>query len=86
MLILFAGLKSISKCSKLSSLKIGICLNISDKGLSHIGMKCSKLADLDLYRYLVAILEFFPSFSFSQADQPMFCYYFPGSSQWNASN
>ncbi|KAL9398900.1 hypothetical protein Peur_007861 [Populus x canadensis] len=44
------GLKSISKCSKLSSLKIGICLNISDKGLSHIGMKCSKLADLDLYR------------------------------------
>jgi hypothetical protein len=59
MLILFAGLKSISKCSKLSSLKIGICLNISDKGLSHIGMKCSKLADLDLYRYLVAILEFF---------------------------
>ncbi|KAJ6922596.1 F-box/LRR-repeat protein 3 isoform X2 [Populus alba x Populus x berolinensis] len=44
------GLKSISKCSKLSSLKIGICLNISDKGLSHIGMKCSKLAELDLYR------------------------------------
>jgi F-box/leucine-rich repeat protein 2/20 len=54
MLILFAGLKSISRCSKLSSLKLGICLNISDEGLSHVGMKCSKLTELDLYRYLVA--------------------------------
>ncbi|KAJ6871496.1 F-box/LRR-repeat protein 3-like [Populus alba x Populus x berolinensis] len=44
------GLKSISRCSKLSSLKLGICLNISDKGLSHVGMKCSKLTELDLYR------------------------------------
>ena len=57
MLILFAGLKSISRCSKLSSLKLGICLNISDEGLSHVGMKCSKLTELDLYRYLVAIPE-----------------------------
>ncbi|PSS34732.1 F-box/LRR-repeat protein [Actinidia chinensis var. chinensis] len=44
------GLKSISRCSKLSSLKLGICLNITDKGLAHIGMCCSKLAELDLYR------------------------------------
>ncbi|KAG5552865.1 hypothetical protein RHGRI_010839 [Rhododendron griersonianum] len=44
------GLKSISRCSKLSSLKLGICLNITDKGLAHIGMCCSKLMELDLYR------------------------------------
>ncbi|OAY41574.1 F-box/LRR-repeat protein 3 [Manihot esculenta] len=44
------GLKSISRCSKLSSLKLGICLNISDEGLAYIGMNCSKLTELDLYR------------------------------------
>ncbi|XP_059668097.1 F-box/LRR-repeat protein 3 [Cornus florida] len=44
------GLKSISRCSKLSSLKLGICLNITDEGLTHIGMRCSKLIELDLYR------------------------------------
>ncbi|CAN1276870.1 F-box/LRR-repeat protein 3 [Linum perenne] len=44
------GLKSISRCSKLSSLKLGICLNITDDGLSHIGIYCSKLTELDLYR------------------------------------
>ncbi|CAL1378600.1 unnamed protein product [Linum trigynum] len=44
------GLKSISRCAKLSSLKLGICLNISDDGLSHIGAYCSKLTELDLYR------------------------------------
>ncbi|KAL6987915.1 hypothetical protein U1Q18_013661 [Sarracenia purpurea var. burkii] len=44
------GLKSISRCSKLSSLKLGICLNITDEGLSHIGMRCSRLVELDLYR------------------------------------
>ncbi|KAH9608610.1 hypothetical protein KSS87_004379 [Heliosperma pusillum] len=44
------GLKSISKCSKISILKLGICLNITDKGLSHIGNHCSKLVELDLYR------------------------------------
>lgn len=44
------GLKAISKCSQLSSLKIGICLNITDEGLAHIGMSCSKLIELDLYR------------------------------------
>ncbi|KAG5224952.1 F-box/LRR-repeat protein [Salix suchowensis] len=46
------GLKSISRCSKLSSLKLGICLNITDDGLKHIGSSCSKLKELDLYRSL----------------------------------
>ncbi|KAK9734331.1 hypothetical protein RND81_04G132200 [Saponaria officinalis] len=44
------GLKSISKCSRLLMLKLGICLNITDKGLSYIGNHCSKLVELDLYR------------------------------------
>ncbi|KAF8006055.1 hypothetical protein BT93_K0370 [Corymbia citriodora subsp. variegata] len=44
------GLKSIARCSKLSNLKLGICLNITDEGLSHIGKSCSKLVELDLYR------------------------------------
>ncbi|KAJ4704322.1 F-box/LRR-repeat protein 3 [Melia azedarach] len=44
------GLKSISRCSKLSVLKLGICLNITNEGLANIGMCCSKLIELDLYR------------------------------------
>ncbi|KAL0375409.1 UNVERIFIED_CONTAM: F-box/LRR-repeat protein 3 [Sesamum radiatum] len=44
------GLKSISRCSRLSSLKLGICLNITDQGLIHIGLCCTKLKELDLYR------------------------------------
>ncbi|CAN7113369.1 unnamed protein product [Brassica rapa subsp. narinosa] len=44
------GLKSISSCRSLSSLKLGICLNITDRGLSYIGMGCSNLRELDLYR------------------------------------
>lgn len=44
------GLKSISRCAKLSILKLGICLNITDEGLIHIGICCSKLKELDLYR------------------------------------
>ncbi|CAL0306264.1 unnamed protein product [Lupinus luteus] len=44
------GLKSISRCSRLSSLKVGICLNITDRGLAYIGKCCSKLKELDLYR------------------------------------
>ncbi|XP_022157296.1 F-box/LRR-repeat protein 3 isoform X2 [Momordica charantia] len=44
------GLKSLSRCSKLSILKLGICLNLNDDGLGHIGMCCSKLRELDLYR------------------------------------
>ncbi|KAL5740284.1 hypothetical protein ACOSP7_029159 [Xanthoceras sorbifolium] len=44
------GLKSISRCSKLSILKLGICLNITDEGLTNVGMCCRKLVELDLYR------------------------------------
>ncbi|KAF3636932.1 F-box/LRR-repeat protein 3 [Capsicum annuum] len=44
------GLKSISKCVSLSSLKLGICLNITDQGLIHLGMSCVNLKELDLYR------------------------------------
>ncbi|OAY24233.1 F-box/LRR-repeat protein 3 isoform X1 [Manihot esculenta] len=44
------GLESISRCTKLFSLKLGICLNITDDGLRYIGSSCSKLKDLDLYR------------------------------------
>ncbi|KAL8504921.1 hypothetical protein ACS0TY_016207 [Phlomoides rotata] len=44
------GLKSISKCSRLKILTLGICLNITDEGLIHIGMSCSKLKQLELYK------------------------------------
>ncbi|KAI3958163.1 hypothetical protein MKW98_020805 [Papaver atlanticum] len=44
------GLKSISRGSRLSVLRIGICLNITDEGLIHVGMHCPKLVELDLYR------------------------------------
>ncbi|KAM2126998.1 hypothetical protein ACFX1R_006953 [Malus domestica] len=44
------GLKYISRCSKLHSLKLGICLNITDDGLTHVGSGCPKLKELDLYR------------------------------------
>ncbi|XP_057955895.1 F-box/LRR-repeat protein 3-like isoform X2 [Malania oleifera] len=44
------GLKSISRCRKLSSLKLGICPNVTDGGLTHIGLCCPKLTELDLYR------------------------------------
>lgn len=44
------GLKSISRCSKLSILKLGICLNITDQGVAQVGFCCSKLVELDLYR------------------------------------
>ncbi|XP_061365171.1 F-box/LRR-repeat protein 3-like [Gastrolobium bilobum] len=44
------GLGSISRCTKLSSLKLGICLKITDNGLKHIASSCSELKHLDLYR------------------------------------
>ncbi|KAL5701063.1 hypothetical protein ACHQM5_026442 [Ranunculus cassubicifolius] len=44
------GLKSLSRCSELLRLKLGLCLNISDKGVSYIGSSCAKLQELDLYR------------------------------------
>lgn len=47
-----AGLKSISRCSKLSSLKLGICSNITDEGLKLVGSTCSMLKELDLYRFV----------------------------------
>lgn len=47
-----AGLKSISRCANLSVLKLGICLNITDQGVSQIGFGCSKLTELDLYRFV----------------------------------
>lgn len=46
------GLMSISRCSKLCSLKLGICLNITDEGLILVGSGCKKLKELDLYRSL----------------------------------
>lgn len=51
-----AGLKSISTCLSLSSLKLGICLNITDRGLSYIGRGCSNLRELDLYRLVIVFV------------------------------
>nr|ADE76629.1 unknown [Picea sitchensis] len=44
------GLKSLSKCSELVTLKLGFCPNISNEGIAHIGARCSYLQELDLYR------------------------------------
>nr|KYP72937.1 F-box/LRR-repeat protein 3 [Cajanus cajan] len=44
------GLRSISRCTKLSSLKLGICLMITDNGLKHIASSCSGLKHVDLNR------------------------------------
>ncbi|KAF8392668.1 hypothetical protein HHK36_023017 [Tetracentron sinense] len=44
------GLKYLSRCAELVYLKLGLCANISDKGLIHIGSNCPKLHELDLYR------------------------------------
>ncbi|CAM8965842.1 unnamed protein product [Rhodiola kirilowii] len=44
------GLSYLSKCSELGSLKLGLCANISDRGLSSIASNCSKIYELDLYR------------------------------------
>ncbi|KAL2488572.1 F-box/LRR-repeat protein 3 [Forsythia ovata] len=45
-----AGLESILRCSELVSLKLGVCLNITDCRLSSVGVYCQKLKELDLYR------------------------------------
>ncbi|XP_057496054.1 F-box/LRR-repeat protein 3-like [Actinidia eriantha] len=45
-----AGLNYLSKCSELLCLKLGLCVNISDKGLSYIASNCTKIRELDLYR------------------------------------
>lgn len=52
----FAGLKYLSRCSRLVSLKLGLCTNISDKGLSYVASNCLKIRELDLYRYDIKIL------------------------------
>ncbi|PSS19616.1 F-box/LRR-repeat protein [Actinidia chinensis var. chinensis] len=45
-----AGLNYLSECSELLCLKLGLCANISDKGLSYIASNCTKICELDLYR------------------------------------
>ncbi|CAL1407569.1 unnamed protein product [Linum trigynum] len=45
-----SGLECLSRCSRLVSLKLGLCFTISDKGLSYIAANCSELCELDLYR------------------------------------
>lgn len=45
-----AGLNYLSKCSELLSLKLGLCTNISDKGLFYFASNCKKIHELDLYR------------------------------------
>ncbi|CAM8971518.1 unnamed protein product [Rhodiola kirilowii] len=44
------GLRSISRCSELLSLKLGICLDITNKGMAYISIGCPKLIELDMYR------------------------------------
>ncbi|KAI4374216.1 hypothetical protein MLD38_012232 [Melastoma candidum] len=44
------GLEYISRCTRIRVLKLGICLDITDKGLSCIGASCPELIELDLYR------------------------------------
>ncbi|KAL4588396.1 hypothetical protein LXL04_001280 [Taraxacum kok-saghyz] len=45
-----SGLEYLSKCFQLRCLKLGICTDISDKGLSYIASHCKDLKELDLYR------------------------------------
>ncbi|CAL5397275.1 unnamed protein product [Camellia sinensis] len=45
-----AGLNYLSKCSELLCLKLGLCTNISDKGLFYFASNCKKIHELDLYR------------------------------------
>ncbi|XP_057550742.1 F-box/LRR-repeat protein 3 isoform X3 [Amaranthus tricolor] len=40
----------LSRCSELRLLKLGLCDNISDKGLFNIASNCKKISELDLYR------------------------------------
>lgn len=46
----FAGLDFLSGCSELLSLKLGLCTNITDKGLFYLTSNCKKIHELDLYR------------------------------------
>ncbi|XP_071691522.1 F-box/LRR-repeat protein 3-like isoform X2 [Rutidosis leptorrhynchoides] len=47
-----SGLENLSNCMKLRCLRLGICTDISNKGLSYIGSNCKNLIELDLYRCL----------------------------------
>ncbi|WMV12056.1 hypothetical protein MTR67_005441 [Solanum verrucosum] len=44
------GLYYLSKCTKLICLKLGLCTNITDKGLYCVARNCSEIRELDLYR------------------------------------
>lgn len=44
------GLEYLSSCTRILCLKLGLCANISDKGLYYIGSNCPNIRDLDLYR------------------------------------
>ncbi|XP_051114758.1 F-box/LRR-repeat protein 3 [Andrographis paniculata] len=44
------GLKYLSKCTELKSLKLGLCMNITDKGLSYIASNCFEIREMDVYR------------------------------------
>jgi len=70
-----AGSKALARCSKLSSLKIGICLKISDEGLTHIGRCCLNFHDIDLYRSLLGmcLVVFFVWFFVSKLTY-IFCF------------
>ncbi|KDO81777.1 hypothetical protein CISIN_1g006499mg [Citrus sinensis] len=44
------GLEYLSRCSELLFLKLGLCENISDKGLFYIASNCLRIQGLDLYK------------------------------------
>ncbi|GAB4835782.1 hypothetical protein Ancab_000698 [Ancistrocladus abbreviatus] len=44
------ALNYLSRCSELLCLKLGLCTNISSKGLFYIASNCCKIRELDLYR------------------------------------
>ncbi|KAH9755357.1 ubiquitin-protein ligase [Citrus sinensis] len=44
------GLEYLSRCSELLFLKLGLCENISDKGLFNIASNCLRIQGLDLYK------------------------------------
>jgi len=54
-MLICAGVKAISGCQELASLKVGISLHINDEGLIHVGNCCSKLQELDLYRFVILL-------------------------------
>lgn len=43
-------MRYLARCRNLKSLKIGLCLKITDEGLIEIGRLCPHLQELDLYR------------------------------------